>query len=153
MKTIVVRCAVVLVALWGCALAPAQSSDQWAQWRGPFSNGMARGDAPTNWSDTTNIKWKAQIPGRGHSTPIIWGDKIFLTTAIPTGKPGATPTNPEPPTSPQGGGRGGAVAGPQVEHRFELLCLDRQTGKLLWQRTAKVATPHEGYHRVYGSFA
>jgi len=155
MKTIVVRCAVVLVAVWSCAGVNAQSSDHWAQWRGPFSNGMARGDAPTNWSDTTNIKWKAQIPGRGYSTPIVWGDKIFVTTAIPTGKPAAAPTNPEPQPAAQGGGRGGpgAGAGPQVEHRFELLCLDRKTGKLLWQRTAKVATPHEGYHRVYGSFA
>src|SRR5688572_3136205 len=71
----------------------AQVSDQahWPQWRGPFSNGMARGDAPTRWSDTSNIKWKTEIPGRGYSTPVIWGDRVFLTTAIPTGKPAPTP--------------------------------------------------------------
>ena len=126
----------------------AQTDSHWPQWRGPFFNGMARGDAPTVWSDTKNIKWKAQIPGRGFSTPVIWGDKIFLTTAIPTGK-----TVAPAETAPAEGRRGGGGSGPLVEHKFEVLCLDRQTGKLLWQRTAKLATPHEGYHRAYGSFA
>jgi outer membrane protein assembly factor BamB len=150
-------------------VAQAQTAAHWPQWRGPFFNGMARGDAPTTWSDTSNIKWKTEIPGRGHSTPAIWGDRIFLTTAIPVAKPPATPTTMGAPqgsnqfqgsSQPQGGGqqggaqrgRGGNVA-PQVEHRFDVLCLDRKTGKILWQQTAKVATPHEGYHRAYGSFA
>jgi len=146
-----------------CALVQAQVSDQahWPQWRGPSFNGMARGDAPTTWSDTTNIKWKMDIPGRGNSTPVIWGDRIFVTTAIPTGKPATAPTPTpaagQPATSGQGEGRRGrgpgGDAGPQVEHRFDVLCLDRKSGKLLWQRTAKVAIPHEGHHRAYGSFA
>ncbi len=148
----------------------AQNSGQahWPQWRGPFFNGMARGDAPTFWSDTSNIKWKAAIPGRGHSTPVIWGDKIFLTTAIPTGKPTPTPAPKDPAPSAsapagsqppaqadaqQRGRRPGGDSGPQAEHKFDVLCLNRKTGKLLWQRTAKVAVPHEGYHRAYGSFA
>jgi outer membrane protein assembly factor BamB len=126
----------------------AQSDAHWPQWRGPFFNGMARGDAPTVWSDTKNIKWKAEIPGRGFSTPVIWGDKIFLTTAIPTGKPAEAPQ-----AAPAEGRRAGGGSGPLVEHKFEVLCLDRKTGKILWQRTAKLATPHEGYHRAYGSFA
>jgi outer membrane protein assembly factor BamB len=128
-------------------MVQAQSDAHWPQWRGPFFNGMARGDAPTVWSDTKNIKWKAEIPGRGFSTPVMWGDKIFLTTAIPS------KTSEEPAPAPAEGRRAGGGAGPMVEHRFEVLALDRKTGKLLWQRTAKVATPHEGYHRAYGSFA
>ena len=139
----------------------AQNSNQahWPQWRGPFFNGVARGDAPTSWSDTKNIKWKTTIPGRGHSTPIVWGDRIFLTTAVSTATTPA-PTVVQPSTVPastgagQGRGRGpGGDPGPQSEHKFELLSIDRKTGKILWQRTAKVATPHEGYHRTYGSFA
>ena len=126
----------------------AQTDSHWPQWRGPSFNGMARGDAPTVWSDTKNIKWKTEIPGRGFSTPVIYGDKIFLTTAIPTGK-AAAPAE----TAPAEGRRGGGGSGPLVEHKFEVLCLDRKTGKLLWQRTAKLTTPHEGYHRAYGSFA
>lgn len=138
---------VMLLSLAAAVMVQAQSDAHWPQWRGPFFNGMARGDAPTVWSDTKNIKWRAEIPGRGFSTPVIWGDRIFLTTAIPTGKPAETPQ-----AAPQGR-RAGGGAGPLVEHKFEVLCLDRKTGKLLWQRTAKVATPHEGYHRAYGSFA
>ena len=129
MKNRLIGCVVVLLAAPLCVMA--QTPAHWPQWRGPFFNGMARGDAPTAWSDTSNIKWKTQIPGRGYSTPAIWGDRIFVTTAIPTG----------------------TGAGPVVEHRFDVLALDRKTGKIVWQRTAKVATPHEGYHRAYGSFA
>jgi outer membrane protein assembly factor BamB len=127
----------------------AQNGDHWPQWRGPFFNGMARGDAPTEWSDTKNIKWKTEIPGRGFSTPVIWGERIFFTTAIPTGKVAETPQ----PAEPAQGRRAGGGAGPLVEHRFDVLAIDRKTGKIVWQKTAKVATPHEGYHRAYGSFA
>lgn len=118
-------------------------SNYWPYWRGPAADGMAAGDAPLHWSDTQNIKWKQDIPGRGHSSPVIWGDKIFVTTAIKNG--------PEPPAPaaklPFG------VSGPQVEHKFDVICLDRKTGKILWERTAITATPHEGYHPQYGSFA
>jgi outer membrane protein assembly factor BamB len=130
-KTTLVVCVVALVAATSGVMVQAQSSAHWPQWRGPFFNGMARGDAPSVWSDTSNVKWKTEIPGRGFSTPAIWGDRIFVTTAIPTGS-----------------GRG-----PVVEQRFEVLSLDRKTGKILWQKTARIATPHEGYHRAYGSFA
>src|SRR6266850_444014 len=174
-RTATVVCLGLLMASAGAFVA-AQVPDQghWPQWRGPFFNGLARGDAPTVWSDTSNIKWKADIPGRGHSTPVIWGDKIFLTTAIPTGKPvvvlptkdtaglsstSATSGNQQSDESVRGGaqqrrGRGPVGdTGPQAEQKFDVLCLDRRTGKLLWQRTARVAVPHEGYHRAYGSFA
>jgi outer membrane protein assembly factor BamB len=86
------------------------------------------------WSDTSNIAWKVEIPGRGHSSPVIWGDRVFLTTAIPTGRKG---------------GDGGS----QEEHRFEVMALDRSTGKMAWRQTAATAVPHEGYHDTYGSFA
>ncbi|MBI3423704.1 MAG: PQQ-binding-like beta-propeller repeat protein [Acidobacteria bacterium] len=136
---------------------PADNAQaHWAQWRGPFFNGMAATDAPTQWSDKQNIKWKAAIPGRGHSTPVIWGDKIFLTTAIPTNAatPTTTPPNPGPSGPPPGGGRpGGGGVGAGVEHKLIVMALDRKTGKVLWQQSPKTATPHEGYHAMYGSFA
>jgi outer membrane protein assembly factor BamB len=144
--------------LFSLVSAPSMANisiQHWPEWRGPYLNGMARSDAPTTWSDTKNIKWKADIPGRGHSTPVIWGDRIFLTTAIQTGQ---TP-QPAPAQEQSAGGEGrrrggpGGGAGAQIEHRFEVMCLDRKTGKLLWQKTARVARPHEGYHRAYGSFA
>ncbi len=68
--------------LAGGATAGAQD---WPSWRGPQDNGMARGDAPLAWSETDHVKWKAAIPGRGHSSPVVWGDQIFVTTAVQIG--------------------------------------------------------------------
>jgi outer membrane protein assembly factor BamB len=108
-------------------------------------NGVAPGDAPLEWSDTKNVSWKVEIPGRGFSSPIVWGDRLFLTTAIPTGKGGTTPE--------AGGGRGAGGNAGVEEHHFVVMAFDRTSGKPLWQQTATTATPHEGYHRLYGSFA
>ncbi len=116
---------------------------EWPQWRGPFNNGMAAGDAPLSWDDSRNIRWKLAIPGRGHSTPVVAGNHLFLTTAVPTG------TVTRPPARSRAGG--GADDG--VEHRFDVIAVHRRTGAIAWRRTATVATPHEGYHGVYGSFA
>lgn len=132
-----------LLGLASFAAAPLQSGD-WRQWRGPFNTGMAVGDAPLRWSDASGVTWKVAIPGRGHSTPVIVGDRLFLTTAIPTGRGQA-------PTGRLRGGGGGADAG--LEHRFVVMAIDRRSGKTLWEHTPIVATPHEGYHRTYGSFA
>ena len=178
-----------LIALTAVVLvASSANSDpaHWPQWRGPFFNGMARTAAPVEFNDTKNIKWKVAIPGRGFSTAVIWGDRIFLTTAVPTGKvaqsaPAAVPEQTQNPTAQNppaqnaaqntpaqnpaqnpGGGRGqgrvggggpGGGAGAGEEQKFVVMCLDKKTGKTLWERVAKVATPHEGYHRQYGSFA
>lgn len=123
--------------------------DHWPQWRGPFFNGMARGGAPMEWSDTKNVKWKVPIAGRGFSTPVVWGDKIFLTTAVPTGKldEATAAAASQRRTNPNGG------TGEGQEHKFMVLCLDRKTGKTVWERVAKTAFPHDGYHRTYGSLA
>jgi outer membrane protein assembly factor BamB len=124
-----------------------QAMDTWPHWRGPAHDGVASGDLPQTWSDSLNVGWRVAIPGRGHSTPVIWSDRIFLTTAIPTA---AMPASPPSPGS--GRGPGGGVAAGQ-EHRFEVMAVDRVTGRTLWQRTATTAAPHEGYHHLYGSFA
>jgi outer membrane protein assembly factor BamB len=135
------------VALCTAAAGAAQSGTagqgHWPQWRGPALNGVAPGDAPLQWSDASNVAWKVEIPGRGFSSPIVWGDKLFLTTAVPTGKPA---------TSSEGGPGPGGNAG-VGEHRFVVMAVDRRSGKTLWEQTATTATPHEGYHRTYGSFA
>ncbi len=133
----------VFAAALTVTLGFAAGDGDWAQWRGPNWDGVARGDAPLKWSDTEHIKWKAEVAGRGHSSPVVWGDRIFLTTSVPT-QPGGTPA--------PAGGRGGS-RGPQPEQKLMLMCFDRKTGKLMWERVAKVAVPHEGYHPQYGSFA
>ncbi len=85
-----------LVAALACAMLslPALAGeerldplDQWPQWRGPLSTGVApHGNPPLIWSEGRNVRWKTAIPGMGHSTPIIWGDRIFITAAVPSGE-------------------------------------------------------------------
>lgn len=138
-----------LALIFGClasaALAGEPASgraDQWGQWRGPLGNGTAlHGDPPLSWNavDGTNVRWKTEIPGRGHSTPVVWGDRVFLTTAIPFGA--ALP--PRPSTAP------GNHDNLPVTHRqkFVALAISRETGKILWQQTLREGLPHEqGHH-------
>ena len=79
-------------------------AENWPQWRGPLANGVApNANPPTTWSESSNVKWKVALPGKGTSTPIIWGDKVFVTSAIPTGKkatPAPTAATPAPPATP-----------------------------------------------------
>jgi outer membrane protein assembly factor BamB len=131
--------------------AAAATDANWPQWRGPESSGVStEKNLPTEWSSTKNIKWKTPLPGRGHSSPIVWGNKVFLTTAI-EGEvvPGAKATTHiiegevfKHPDS-VGGDR---------KHTFKVFCLDKETGKLLWERTAYEGTPYDDRHRK-GSFA
>jgi outer membrane protein assembly factor BamB len=148
-QTLCILLAVLCAAplFWTHASSLMRDEGYWSYWRGPAADGMAVGDAPLHWSDTQNVRWKADIPGRGSSSPVIWGNRIFVTTAIKTG----TSPEPEPPAVPAAKPFGSS--GPQVEHKFDLLCLDRDTGKVLWQRTAITAVPHEGFQSTYGSFA
>ena len=70
----------------GVPCGGADAEDQWPQWRGPLANGVApHGSPPVEWSETKNVRWKVEIPGEGFSTPIVWGDKIFLLSAVATG--------------------------------------------------------------------
>jgi outer membrane protein assembly factor BamB len=128
-----------LTALLVPALSFSAAAD-WPRWRGPEADGMARGDAPLRWSDQERIAWKATIPGKGHSSPVVWGDRVFVTTAVPS-------------TASASDAQRAIGSGSVPEHRFMLLCLDRKTGKVLWERVARVETPHESHHPMYGSFA
>jgi len=141
------------LVFWGAASGGAPPEGYWSYWRGPAADGMAVGDAPLRWNATENVRWKTEIPGLGHSSPIVWRDQIFLTTAVKTGSPVSTPPAAATPGGTERRGGYGGGYGPQVEHRFDVLCIDRETGAILWQRTATTAVPHEGFHSTYGSFA
>jgi outer membrane protein assembly factor BamB len=125
---------------------PVPAEANWPQWRGPLGTGVGpAADPPISWSETSNVRWKVKIPGRGTGTPVIWGGRIFLQTAVPAGE---KPAEAPPPARPAGAG-GLAVAPTEVQ-RFTLLCLDQQTGKTLWQQVAREELPHEGHHPDHG---
>jgi outer membrane protein assembly factor BamB len=128
-----------LFAASASAIRGAEAQDDWPQWRGPLGTGVApTGQPPTEWSETKNIRWKAAVPGKGHSTPIVWGERIFLTTAIPFGE-AMKPRLPDRP---------GAHDNLTTTHRheFAVLALDRKSGKTLWQQTVHKDLPHEAGH-------
>lgn len=135
--------------------------ENWPAWRGPLATGVAPlGHPPLEWDENTNVKWKVKIPGEGDSSPIVWGDKIFLTTAVQTDRPGepeAVPDEGEKKTPTVGTSRGFRVPGygiRKADHywRFTVMCLDRRTGETVWEDVAKEVVPHEGRHPD-GSYA
>lgn len=122
-------------------------SSNWAQWRGPDSQGISNEkNLPTEWSETKNVLWRTTIPGRGFSSPIIWEKKVFLTTAI---EGGPAPADHKPPkhmfrdkefTHPD-------WTGSDKLHTFKVFCLDRDTGTVLWERTSYDGPVYDYRHR------
>ncbi len=119
--------------------------NNWPQWRGPDANGVAlKGNPPVEWSETKNVKWKIEIPGKGHNTPIVWGDQLFITTAVEE-DPSNTPST-EPPKTGMNANKTDKV------HKFEVLCIDRNNGKMIWEKTVDEEVPQEATHEL-GSWA
>lgn len=116
--------------------------DQWPHWRGPLATGHApKAQPPLHWDAEKNIRWKAPVPGKGSATPIVWGKRVFVATAVPTEKMAAAADLPKvDPTLPR------KTSPPRNYWRFEVHCFDRDTGKPLWQRVATEKVPHEGHH-------
>jgi outer membrane protein assembly factor BamB len=123
------------------SIHPMSSSAQenWPQFRGPGARGVSDAtNLPETWSKTENVAWATKIAGRGWSSPIIWGDRIFLTSAVKMGgkdekiKPGLY--------------FGGERDTPKESHRWNVCCIDFKTGKLLWEKTAHEGVPKEGHH-------
>ncbi len=136
-STILALAAAVLLAAG--ASTDRNPSRQWPQWRGPLATGAAPDAAPpVRWSEGENVRWKVPIPGRGKASPVVWDQRIYLLTAVgPEGGSGAV--------SPQTGERRRGLS-PDGPLRFVVMAIDRATGRLVWQRTAREEAPHEGTH-------
>lgn len=129
----------------------ASIAANWPQWRGPGSNGVsAETQLPEEWSPSKNIVWKAPVPGRGRSSPIVWGDRVFLTTDIE----GEKIDGLKPPIHKLGNDvfRHPDSTGMAVKHKLDVLCFERKTGKLLWQKTAYEGPVYDERHKS-GSYA
>ncbi len=131
---------IVCLALLVVFVTQPVRSDDWFQFRGPHANGLAGSDElPIKWGANENIQWKVPIPGRGWSQPIVWGDKIFITTAV--SEPGSSAVGR---TQRQ---RGGRNRGPQPDFRWEVYCLNRHSGDILWKQVAMQGKPRQPTHR------
>ena len=133
------RQGIVAAVIAGSALfnvtADTDADKYWPQWRGPHATGVSKtADPPLEWSESKNVRWKIEIPGRGSGTPVIWGDKVFVLSAVPAVENGAAQHGP--------------VGKERVPHKFVVMAIDRKTGKVAWERTAREHTPHE---RWYGT--
>lgn len=125
---------------------------QWPQWRGPLATGVTPdGDPPVEWGEDRNIRWKAPIPGRGHSSPIIWKDRVFLTTAIETDDKVAEETVRAVEAATPGFHRRKAHM-PKKALQFVVMALKRSDGSVLWKRTVREEAPHAATH-ADGSWA
>ncbi|HXX95149.1 MAG TPA: PQQ-binding-like beta-propeller repeat protein [Planctomycetota bacterium] len=132
---------------FGAPAVPSREDREafWPHWRGPAGNGVApKADPPLRWSETENVRWKRELPGLGHSTPILWRDRVFITAAMPFG-------DPLPPTA---GARDGEHDNRETVRRqkFLVLAVHRDDGRILWQRTVREGVPHETGHET-GSYA
>jgi len=115
----------------GLSHAADPAARQWAHWRGPEGNGTApSARPPTLFDGDRNLRWKSGIPGRGSSSPVLWRDQVFVTTAVPV----------DPQDTEGGGG----------QFDFLLIAIDRETGREAWRRVAVRARPHEGTHETNG---
>lgn len=125
MRTISTLCSIISLL----AVSPGLA-ENWGHWRGPSGNGSAtEATPPTTWSSSKNVRWKVEIPGRGSSSPVVWGQQVFITTAVPAG----SDSQAELPTL-----------------EFRLLSYDCSNGRLQWQQTATVTRPHQETHSTNG---
>ena len=130
---------------------PPESSDNWPGWRGPAGTGVSSETAfPVSW-DASNIRWKTPIPGRGHSSPIVWGDRVFVTTSVEGDVVPGRETKPVHKL-----GNEDFVHPDMVSHdraqTMKVFGLDAATGKILWEQTAYSGPVMDGRHRK-SSFA
>ena len=130
--------------------APARITN-WSQWRGSDGSGVSDATSlPLEWGSEKNIVWKTPIPGRGHSSPVVWGNRIFLTTEIegevvPGAKAVTHMMQDKEFKHPDS-------VGADRKHSLKVLCLDRDTGRLVWEKTAYDGTVLDDRHRK-GSYA
>ena len=136
----------IIAASFALSIAGAVSAGNWPQWRGPDGSGIStEKNLPAEWSPTKNIKWKTPVEGRSHSSPIVWDNKIFVTTAIEGAEvPGAKAAkhllDNKDFVHPDS-------VGANRKHTFKVIALNRDNGKVLWDVVAWEGTPYDDRHR------
>src|SRR6266496_2784420 len=123
----------------------AELANHWPQWRGPLANGVApHANPPVRWGETNNIRWKIPLPGKGHASPIVFGDAVYVLVAMPVGEA-------QKPVYDDAPGVHDSVPVTQ-RHQFVAFAISRRDGSVLWTKVLREEWPHEGGH-VTGSLA
>jgi outer membrane protein assembly factor BamB len=124
----------------------ARQPNVWPQFRGLNAAGVAEGfkDLPDHWSATENVAWKRDIRGRGWSSPIVWGNRVFLTTVVNTGE------SEEPKKGLYFGGE--RLKPPESLHQWKVFCLDVDSGDVRWERQVHEGNPQTSIH-IKNSYA
>jgi outer membrane protein assembly factor BamB len=138
----------ILIRMAGSVQAGSEetaSVRSWPQWRGPLATGVApHADPPIEWNETKNIRWKILLPGKGHSTPIIFGNQVFVTVAAPVG-------DAQAPVYDNAAGTHDNVPVTH-KHQFMVVAVSRSDGNTIWKKVVREEFPHEGGHET-GSLA
>lgn len=128
-------------------------SHNWPNFRGPMGNGVAPANAspPITFGPSENLKWKVKLPGQGHSSPVVWEDRIYLMSAVSTSQDSQKPVDALP--RGDGGERRRGMGGmnnpkPSTECTFHVVCVSRESGEVIWDKKLTSAVPHEGGHRT-----
>ncbi len=117
----------------------------WPGWRGTGTGVSTETGLPDEWSDSKNVLWKTPLPGRGHSSPVVWGNRVFLTTAI---EGEAIPGAKAPVHTIDGQVfKHPDSMGADKKHTLKVLCLDRDSGQILWERTVHDGPVYDDRHR------
>jgi outer membrane protein assembly factor BamB len=118
----------------------------WPQWRGPLGNGVApEGNPPVTWCESNNVGWKAEITGAGNASPIVWGDRVFVLTAVETDQKPPPKADPEEANLSEWQRRTRVKT--DTVHRFDVLALRLTDGGVVWRRTAAELLPPTPRHR------
>ncbi len=126
-------------------LAVAGVAGEWRQWRGPAGTGEApEARPPLTWGEGKNVRWKTPLPGLGHSSPVVAGGRVFLTTAVPVGDATAPVYDNVPGTHDN--------VGVTHTHSFRVLAVELATGRVAWDVEVARVFPPEGGHES-GSLA
>jgi len=135
----------IIISLFLVSNTFAQNNSNWPQWRGPLATGAAeKGNPPSEFSETKNLKWKTPIPGKGHATPVVWEKNIIVQTAVPTTDQGDTTLKSESSRMPG--------TSTNLIHDYKVILVDRETGKIKWEKTVAKEMPIEDTHKL-GSWA
>ena len=135
----------IIISLFLVSNTFAQNNTNWPQWRGPLATGAAeKGNPPSEFSESINLKWKTPIPGKGHATPVVWEKNIIVQTAVPTTGMGDTTLKSE----------SSRIAGTSTKfsQEYKVRLVDREARRIKWEKTVAKEMPIEDTHKL-GSWA